>query len=288
MTYGHSSRSDMQQPLRRTTVPEILHKKAKSKIVVLTAYTAPVARAIDPHVDIALVGDSLGMVLYGYPSTLAVSLETMIRHGQAVVAATKQALVVVDMPYASYQESPQQAYRNAAKIMAETGCQAVKLEGGKIMADTIRFLVERGIPVMGHVGMQPQAVHEYGGFRARGLGVGDSGDAERAVIRQDAMAVADAGAFSMVIEAISPRLATEITQSVAIPTIGIGASDGCDGQVLVTEDMAGFTQAPSPRFVKRYAELGTGLAQAAADYAKEVRDGVFPAPAHFYRGKGEY
>ena len=304
MTYGHQGNTSSENAqnaapnpadastknprVKRMTVPEIMAKKGKSKIVVLTAYTESVARAIDPSVDIALVGDSLGMVLYGDDSTLSVSLDTMIRHGKTVVNATKQALVVVDMPFASYQASPEQAFGAAAKVMAESGCQAIKIEGGKVMAPTVAFLVERGIPVMGHVGMLPQSVNIAGGFRARGLGVGAIGDEERRILHEDAKAIADAGAFSMVIEAISAKLATEITQNIAVPTIGIGASDQCDGQVLVTEDMAGLTRAPSPRFVKRYAELGQLLAQAAADYAQDVRMGVFPSPNHFYRGKGDY
>ncbi|MDI9350105.1 MAG: 3-methyl-2-oxobutanoate hydroxymethyltransferase [Candidatus Symbiobacter sp.] len=286
---GRPSSLDNSPPeVMRTTVPDLLKHKGVRKIVVLTAYTAPVARAIDPFVDIALVGDSLGMVLYGYESTLPVSVNTMIRHGQAVVTATRKALVVVDLPFGSYQASPEQAFRTAAKIMIETGCQAVKLEGGKIMAATVQYLVERGIPVMGHIGLLPQSLHVVGGFRARGVGVGEVGDQERATIRRDAEALAEAGAFALVIEATSGKLAAEITQNIPILTIGIGASDQCDGQVLVTEDMAGLTPAPSPRFVKRFAELGELLAQAAADYAAEVRSGEFPSPKQFYRGKGDY
>ncbi len=262
---------------QRITVPALRAQKGQQPIAVLTAYTAPVAKAVDPHVDCLLVGDSLGMVLYGLESTVGVTLDMMIAHGAAVVRGSEHACVIVDMPFASYQESPAQAYRNAARVIAETGAAGVKLEGGTEMADTIRFLTERRIPVMGHVGMMPQSVAAYGGFRVQGK---DADDA-RAIVA-DAVAVAEAGAFSIVIESVVEPLAREITAKVAVPTIGIGASPSCDGQVLVTEDVAGLFSDFTPRFVKRYAELGEQLGAVARDYAEDVRARRFPGPEHCF------
>jgi 3-methyl-2-oxobutanoate hydroxymethyltransferase len=258
-------------------VPALRAQKGQQPIAVLTAYTTPVAKAVDPHVDCLLVGDSLGMVLYGLESTVGVTLDMMIAHGAAVVRGSEHACVIVDMPFASYQESPAQAYRNAARVIAETGAAGVKLEGGTEMADTIRFLTERRIPVMGHVGMMPQSVAAYGGFRVQGK---DADDA-RAIVA-DAVAVAEAGAFSIVIESVVEPLAREITAKVAVPTIGIGASPSCDGQVLVTEDVAGLFSDFTPRFVKRYAELGEGLSAVARSYAEDVRARRFPGPEHCF------
>ena len=258
---------------QRVTVPELRDRKGGEPIVVLTAYTAPQAKILDPHVDVLLVGDSLGMVVYGLESTLGVTLETMIAHGAAVRRGSEHACVIVDMPFASYQESPAQAYRNAARVMADTGCAGVKLEGGVEMASTIEFLVKRSIPVMGHVGLMPQSVHAYGGFRVQGRGEEDG----RAIV-EDARAVADAGAFSMVVEGVIEPVAREVTDLVPVPTIGIGASPRCDGQVLVTEDLAGLFSDFTPRFVRRYADLGSALGDAAAAYAEDVRTRRFPGP----------
>lgn len=267
---AHSQTSDR----RRQTSVSLKARKGAEKIVVLTAYTAPVARILDPLVDILLVGDSVGMVLYGMETTLPVSLDMMIAHGRAVVNASKLALVVVDMPFASYQASEAQALLSCARVFSETGCGAVKLEGAAEMAPTIRFLVERGIPVMGHVGLKPQHVHATGGYRAQGRTV-----EERERVISDALAVQEAGAFSIVLESIPESLGREITRRLSIPTIGIGASPACDGQVLVIDDMLGMNERV-PRFVKVYASLGKAIGEAAERYAREVRDGIFPAKEH--------
>jgi len=260
---------------RRATIRDVA--KGGTPSVWLTCYTASMARFLDPHVDVLLVGDSLGMVLYGYPSTLPVSLETMIQHGAAVVRGSQTALVVVDMPFASYQESPAQAFRNAARVLAETGCAAVKLEGGSEMAETVHFLAQRGVPVCGHIGLTPQSVNSFGGFRTQG-----KEEAEATRILADAHAIADAGAFSVVIEGTLEPLARRITEAIKIPTIGIGASAACDGQVLVTEDVLGLFADFTPRFVKRYANLGENVATAAAAYAEDVRARRFPGPEHCF------
>ena len=262
---------------QRVTVPELRDRKGGEPIVVLTAYTAPQAKILDPHVDMLLVGDSLGMVVYGLESTLGVTLDMMIAHGAAVRRGSEHACVIVDMPFASYQESPAQAYRNAARVMTETGCAGVKLEGGVEMAPTVEFLVKRSIPVMGHIGLMPQSVHAYGGFRVQGRGEEDG----RAIV-EDARAVADAGAFSMVVEGVIEPIGREITDLVSVPTIGIGASPRCDGQVLVTEDLAGLFSDFTPRFVRRYAALGDTLGEAAAAYARDVRTRRFPGPEHCF------
>ncbi|AZO32291.1 3-methyl-2-oxobutanoate hydroxymethyltransferase [Mesorhizobium sp. M1B.F.Ca.ET.045.04.1.1] len=258
------------------TVPDIAARKGKTPLVCLTAYTTPVARLVDDHCDVVLVGDSVGMVLHGMPSTLGVTLEMMILHGKAVRRGLQSALMVVDMPFGSYEESPAQAFRNAALVMAETGAAAVKLEGGESVAETIRFLTARGIPVMGHVGLTPQAVNAFGGYRIQGQGA----DAER--ILRDATGVAEAGAFAVVLEKIPEALARLITQQVAIPTIGIGASPACDGQILVVDDMLGLFGTFRPRFVKRYAALGSDAEAAIAAYAKDVRERSFPALEHVF------
>ena len=262
---------------KRLTVRDICARKGGDPVVVLTAYTAPMAGLLDPHVDVLLVGDSLGMVLYGMDSTLAVSVDMMINHGKAVMRGSRQAMVVVDMPFGSYQESREQAYRNAARILAETGCAAVKLEGGREMADTIHFLTTRGVPVMAHIGLMPQQVNTAGGFRAHGR----SGE-EAAVIRADAPAVADAGAFSVVGEGTVEPVAHALTAELDIPTIGIGASPACDGQVLVTEDLLGLFNDFTPKFVKRFANLSPLVSEAAAAYASEVKSRTFPAPEHCF------
>ena len=263
--------------IKRITTPELAARKGEDPIAVLTAYTAPMAQFLDEHVDCLLVGDSLGMVVYGLDTTLGVSLEMMINHGAAVVRGSQHACVVVDMPFASYQESPELAYRNAARVMQETGCDAVKLEAGVALASTIEFLAQRGIPVMGHVGLMPQSVNTYGGFRVQGK--------ETAAARQvidDARAVADAGAFSIVVEGVMEPVAREITDVVPVPTIGIGASPECDGQVLVSEDLLGLFSDFTPKFVKRYAELGAEIGKAAAAYAADVRARRFPAAEHCF------
>ena len=259
---------------RRLTVRDI--RKGRGPFVCLTAYTTPIARLLDPHTDLLLVGDSLGMVLYGLGSTVPVTMDMMIAHGAAVMRGSKHACVMVDMPFGSYQESPPRAFRNAARILAATGCAAVKLEGGVEMAETIRFLTERGIPVCGHIGLMPQAVNASG-FRVQGRTA-----EEAARITADAKAVAAAGAFAMVIEGTYRSLAAAITQSVPIPTNGIGASPDCDGQVLVVDDMVGLFTDFTPRFVKRYAELGATVSQAVEAYARDVRARTFPGPEHCF------
>ena len=261
----------------RHSVPALRARKGGEPIVCLTAYTAPVARLLDPHVDILLVGDSLGMVVYGLDSTLPVTLDMMIAHGAAVVRASERACVVVDLPFGSYQESKEAAFRASARVMAETGAQAVKLEGGLEMAETVAFLTARGIPVMGHVGLTPQSVNTLGGYKAVGR---DAAAAER--IAADARAITEAGAFTLVIEGTMEQLARRITEEVAIPTIGIGGSPACDGQVLVTDDMLGLFGAFQPKFVKRYANLGETVGEAAATYAAEVRSRAFPRPEHCF------
>ena len=266
-----------QAPVRRITAPQIAARKGGAPIVALTAYTAPMAAMVDAHADFILVGDSLGMVIHGLPSTVGVTLEMMILHGQAVVRGSRRAMVVVDMPFGSYEESPEQAFRNAACIMRETGCGAVKLEGGSRMVPTIRFLTERGIPVMGHVGLLPQATHTLGGFKTQGR---DTDSWARHL--QDAADVAGAGAFAIVVEGVVEPLAIRMTDAVAVPTIGIGASARCDGQILVLDDMLGLT-GRVPRFVRKFADLGAQAEQAIAAYAEAVQDRSFPGPDNVYR-----
>jgi 3-methyl-2-oxobutanoate hydroxymethyltransferase len=259
------------------TVSAIRNAKGGDPLVCLTAYTTPVAQALDEACDLLLVGDSLGMVVYGMESTIPVTLDMMIAHGAAVVRGAKRALVVVDLPFGSYQESPAQAFRSSARILAETGCGAVKLEGGAVMADTINFLTQRGIPVLSHIGLQPQSVNALGGYAARGK---QAAEAEQIVA--DARAVADAGAFAVVVEGVVAPLAARITSTVRVPTIGIGASAECDGQILVTDDMMGVTFGHVPKFVRRYADVGAEMKTAAQAYAADVRARRFPAEEHLY------
>lgn len=270
-------------PMKRLTVPAIQRRKFEGKteepLVMLTAYTARQAQILDPHCDMLLVGDSLGQVIYGLPSTLAVTLDMMIAHGAAVVRGSYHSLVLVDMPFGSYEASPQAAFASASRVMAETGCAGVKLEGGQAMAETIAFLAARGIPIMAHVGLTPQAVNALGGYGARG-----KSQQEHAKILGDARAVAEAGAFALVLEGVMEELAVAVTESVDIPVIGIGASARCDGQVLVTEDMLGMFDRV-PRFVKRYENIAETIDGAAARYAAEVRDRSFPTEDQVYRPK---
>jgi len=266
----------MSATARKTTpLPEdIRAMKGRAPIVSLTAYTTPMARMMDAECDFVLVGDSLGMVVHGMTSTLGVTMEMMILHGQAVARGLGRAMLVIDMPFGSYEESPAQAFRNAARVMRETGAAAVKLEGGRHMAETIAFLVARGVPVMAHIGLTPQSVNTLGGYKVQGRGDG------AARLMADARAVTEAGAFSVVLEKLPSTLADRITAEIDIPTIGIGAGAGCDGQILVVDDMLGLFTAFKPKFVKRYAELGNAGEAAIAAYAEEVRAGAFPAPEH--------
>ena len=264
---------------RRLAAPDITARKGGEPLVCLTAYTAPVAEILDAHCDLLLVGDSVGMVLHGLPNTVGVTLEMMILHGQAVMRGSARAMVVVDMPFGSYEGDPRDAYANAARVMKETGAQAVKVESGPTVPDTIRYLVERGIPVMGHVGLRPQAVLTDGAFKAKGRH-----EAGRARVLAEAQAAQAAGAFAIVIEGVAEPLAREITAALAVPTVGIGASAGCDGQILVTDDMLGMFDW-TPKFVRRYAGLRAGIAEAARAYAEDVRARRFPAEAETYFSK---
>lgn len=266
-----------QTQIRRITAPQIAARKNGEPIVSLTSYHAHTAAIVDKYADFILVGDSLGMVMHGMDSTLGVSLDLMIMHGRAVVRGTQRALVVVDMPFGTYEESPQVAFRNAARIMQETNCGAVKLEGGARMADTIRFLVERGIPVMAHIGLTPQSTNTMGGFKTQGRDE-DSWPAHEA----DAKAVAEAGAFAVVLEGMVEPLAARITKQIDIPTIGIGASADCDGQILVLEDMLGLNEW-TPKFVKVYGNLGPAIEEAVSSYADEVKSRAFPGPDQTYK-----
>ncbi|MGC1428027.1 MAG: 3-methyl-2-oxobutanoate hydroxymethyltransferase [Albidovulum sp.] len=264
---------------KRPVPPDIRARKGGTPLVMLTAYTTPMARLVDPHCDMVLVGDSVGMVLHGLPSTLGVTMEMMVLHGQAVARGLSRSMMVIDMPFGSYEEGPEQAFANAAHLMRETGAAAVKLEGGQHMAETVAFLTARGIPVVGHVGLTPQAVNTLGGYRVQGRGQ----DAAR--IQADAVAVAEAGAFCVVLEKVPDVLARAITGAIDVPTIGIGASADCDGQVLVVEDMLGLFTDFRPKFVKRYAELGDAADLAIATYAADVRARTFPGPEHVFAEK---
>ena len=270
-------------PGKRMTAPSIRARKVNGKteqpIVMLTAYTMRMAQLLDPHCDVLLVGDSLGQVIYGLPSTIPVTMEMMCAHGAAVVRGSWHALVAVDMPFGSYEQSPAQAFESASRIMKETGCAAVKLEGGEAMAPTIEFLTHRGIPVIGHVGLTPQAVNILGGYGARGRDKSEAGK-----ILADAKAVDRAGAFCIVVEGVMEDIAKSISVHVEAPVIGIGASAQCDGQVLVTDDMLGMFER-TPRFVKRYDDLAARISEAAAAYAGEVRSRDFPTPDQTYRPK---
>ena len=269
----------LQNETRRLTAPDIRARKGGEPIVCLTSYHAHTAAVVDKHCDVILVGDSLGMVMHGFETTVPVTLDMMILQGRAVMRGSERALVVVDMPFGSYEASKEQAFMSAARVLKETGCGAIKLEGGKRMAETIAFLVERGVPVMAHVGLTPQSINTIGSFRAQGREESDWGR-----IEADAIAVSEAGAFSVVIEAVAEPLARKLTAAVPIPTIGIGASVACDGQVLVLEDMLGLSPRV-PKFVKRYGDLGPGIDRAVADYAAEVRKRAFPGPEHVYAMK---
>ncbi len=267
-------------PLKRLTVPAIQQRKKAGRteepLVMLTAYTARQAQLLDPHCDLLLVGDSLGQVIYGLPSTVPVSLDMMCAHGAAVVRGSYHSVVIVDMPFGSYEASPQQAFESAARIMKETGCAGVKLEGGEAMAETITFLTRRGIPVMAHVGLTPQAVNALGGYGARGRS-----QEEQDKIVADGRAVAQAGAFSVVAEGVVEPIAIVLSEQLPIPVIGIGASARCDGQVLVTEDMLGLFDRV-PRFVKRYADMAGLISDAAGRYAAEVKERSFPGEEQLY------
>lgn len=269
MTYGKSDVSPL-------TPPAIRARKGARPIVCLTAYTTPMAQIVDRHCDLVLVGDSVGMVLHGMPDTLGVTMDMMVMHGRAVRRGISRALMVVDLPFGSYEESPEQALRNAAILMRETGAGAVKLEGGVHMAETIRFLTQRAIPVMGHVGLTPQSVNTFGGYGVRGRG------AEAQAVLRDAQAVAEAGAFSVVVEKIPDILARRITADIDVPTVGIGASAACDGQILVVDDMLGMFSDFKPKFVKRFAHLADDAEAAIAAYAQEVRARQFPANEHVF------
>ncbi len=263
---------------KRLTPPRIRAMKGGDPIVCLTAYTTPMARLLDPHCDLLLVGDSLGMVLYGMQTTIGVTLEMMVAHGQAVMRGAANACVVVDMPFGTYQESKEAAFRNAARVLQETGCDGIKLEGGAEMADTIAFLTVRGIPVLAHIGLMPQQVHTAGGYRS----VGHS-EQESEKLRRDAIAIGSSGAFAVVIEGTVEPLARELTGLIDVPTIGIGASSACDGQIMVSDDMLGLFNDFTPRFVKRYDELGQKVSKAVETYAREVRARQFPAAQHTFK-----
>lgn len=265
--------------IRRITPPDIRARKGGEPLVCLTAYDAPIAALLDPHCDLLLVGDSVGMVVHGLPNTLPVTLDMMIMHGQAVMRGSKRALVAVDMPFSTYERSKEQAFDNASRILRETGCHAVKVESGVYIADTIRFMAERAIPVIGHVGLRPQASLADGGFKAKGRDA-----ASRAKVLEEAIAADEAGAFAIVIEGVAEDLAAEITGKVKAPTIGIGASAACDGQILVTPDMLGLFDW-TPRFVKRYADLKGQVEDGVKAYAADVRARTFPGPDQVYKPK---
>jgi 3-methyl-2-oxobutanoate hydroxymethyltransferase len=277
----------VQSAIKRKTAPDILARKNGEPIVMLTSYHAHTASLVDRYCDVILVGDSLGNVMHGFETTIPVTLEMMILQGHAVMRGSKQSLVVVDMPFGSYEASKEQAFHSAARILKETHCGAVKLEGGARMAETIAFLTERSIPVMAHIGLTPQSIAALGSFRSQGKEEAEAiarGENVPGPIQNDAIAVAQAGAFSVVIEAVAEPLARKITETIPIPTIGIGASPACDGQVLVLEDMLGLS-ARVPKFVKRYGNLGPMIEAAIEGYATDVRSRAFPGPEHVYGGK---
>ena len=271
--------SQVQQTVRRIAAPEIRARKGGEPIVCLTAYDAPTAALLDDHCDLLLVGDSVGMVVHGLPNTVGVTMEMMILHGQAVMRGARRAMVVVDMPFGSYEGGREIAYENCARMMKETGAQAVKLESGPTVPETIAYLVQRGIPVMGHVGLRPQAVLTDGAFKAKGRT-----EEERQRVIAEAQATADAGAFSIVIEGVAEGLAREITEAVSVPTVGIGASAACDGQILVTPDMLGLFDW-TPKFVRKYADLRGEIDRAVAGYAADVKGRRFPAEVETYFSK---
>ena len=271
--------SQKQETVRRLAAPDIRNRKGAEPLVCLTAYDAPTAALLDDHCDLLLVGDSVGMVVHGLPNTVGVTLEMMILHGQAVTRGSKRAMVVVDMPFGSYEAGKELAYENCARVMKETGAQGVKLESGPTVPETIAYLVQRGIPVMGHVGLRPQAVLNDGAFKAKGRT-----DEERLRVMAEAEATADAGAFAIVIEGVAEGLARDITQAIDKPTVGIGASAACDGQILVTPDMLGLFDW-TPKFVRRYADLRGAIDKAVSDYADDVRARRFPAEVETYFSK---
>lgn len=266
--------------MKRNTIPDIQSHKSNMPLVCLTAYTKPIAQLLDPHVDLLLVGDTVGMVLYGMDTTLEVTVDMMKLHGKTVVNHSQKALVVVDMPFGSYQASKADAFRNAAEIMRYSGCAAVKLEGGEEMAETIQFLTSRAVPVMGHIGLMPQHVHSMGGYKFQGR---NSTQAKKIIA--DALAVQEAGAFAIVLEGIDEALAHEITEKLTIPTIGIGASPACDGQILVSDDMLGLFPDFTPKFVKHYAKLGEAITSAVKNYAEDVKNRSFPTKSHCFSSK---
>lgn len=270
-------------PMKRLTVPKLRRRKkdgvTEEPLVMLTAYTARQAQLLDAHCDLLLVGDSLGQVIYGLPSTIPVTLEMMANHGAAVVRGSYHAVVVVDMPFGSYEASKEQAFESASYLLKETGAAAVKLEGGEAMAETVAFLNQRGIPVMGHVGLTPQAVNVLGGYMARGR---SDSDADKIV--EDAKALDKAGAFAVVVEGVVEPIAIEVTEAISCPSIGIGASAKCDGQVLVTEDMLGMFERV-PRFVKRYENIASVIEKSVETYAREVRERSFPGDEQTYQPK---
>lgn len=271
--------SQKQEAIKRIAAPDIRARKGGEPIVCLTAYDAPTAALLDDHCDLLLVGDSVGMVVHGMPNTVGVTLEMMILHGQAVMRGSNRAMVVIDMPFGSYEGGKEQAYQNCSRVMKETGAQGVKVESGPTVAETIAYLVQRGIPVMGHVGLRPQAVLTDGAFKAKG-----KTDAERLRVMSEAEATADAGAFAVVVEGVAEGLAREITRAIDKPTIGIGASSACDGQILVTPDMLGLFDW-TPKFVRRYADLRSDIDRAVGAYAADVKARRFPAEVETYFSK---
>lgn len=265
---------------RRVSIPDICKRKGNVPLVCLTAYTYPMARILDRHVDILLVGDSLGIVLYGMENTHGVTLEMIVAHGKAVVRGSENACVICDMPFGSYQESPEQAFRNAVDVISRTGCTGIKIEGGEEMAATVEFLVKRGIPIMGHIGLKPQSINVVGGYKSQG-----QNETEILEIKRDAKAFSDAGAFAIVMECMVEQVAREITKEVKTVTIGIGASSECDGQVLVTEDMIGVFNDFQPKFVKKYANLEKEINKAVEDYTNDVKNRIFPSKENTYNKK---
>ncbi|HEV7228091.1 3-methyl-2-oxobutanoate hydroxymethyltransferase [Brevundimonas sp.] len=268
-----------QEVVRRLAAPDVRARKGGEPLVCLTAYDAPTAEILDPHCDLLLVGDSVGMVVHGLPNTVGVTLEMMILHGQAVMRGSKRAMVVIDMPFGSYEGGKEVAYENCARVMKETGAQGVKLESGPTVPETIAYLVQRGIPVMGHVGLRPQAVLTDGAFKAKGRT-----EEERLRVLAEAEATADAGAFAVVVEGVAEGLAREVTEAIDKPTVGIGASAACDGQILVVSDMLGLFDW-TPKFVRRYADLRREIDRAVAGYAADVRARRFPAEVETYFAK---
>jgi len=271
---------------KRLTIRDIIKRKLSSTqeqpIVSLTCYTAQMSRLINDYVDIILVGDSLGMTIYGFQNTLSVTLDMMINHGKAVVKSTDKPHIVVDMPFGSYEESPQAAFKSASRIMTETGAQSVKLEGGEEFADTIYFLTQRGIPVMGHIGLTPQRINTIGGFITQG-----KSDKESKKVIADAKAITEAGVFSMVVEAVPETLGKKITSQVSVPTIGIGGGRECDGQILVIHDILNLYGDFTPKFVKKYGEVDKNIIEAVKNYSHEVKNKIFPTKDNVFKLKND-